>query len=142
MNRPGTHGMDLKDVMKELLTELGRVAKTDAVVGTVRDAGKAKILPLSKVSVGFGTALAGIGGKAKRGSEESDAGAEAGGAGGAVVVEPRAFVVIGEDGEPHMLALQPGKQAIVRRGIEILPERSVEALAGASRPELGPRKDG
>src|SRR5262245_59828095 len=129
--------MDLKNVMKELLTELGRVAKTDAVVGTVRDAGKAKVLPLSKVSVGFGTALGGIGGKAKRGSEESDAGAEVGGAGGAVVVEPRAFVVVGEDGEPHMLALQPGKPAIIRRGIEILPEHRFDALpAAATPPEL------
>jgi len=130
-------------VMKELLTELGKVAKTDAVVGTVRDAGKAKVLPLSKVSVGFGTALGGIGGKAKRGTEESDAGAEAGGAGGAIVIEPRAFVVVGEDGEPHMLALQPGKAAVVRRGIEILPERRFEALpSSATPPELGPRKDG
>ena len=112
--------MDLKDVMKELLTELGKVAKTDAVVGTVRDAGKAK-----------------------RGTEESDAGAEAGGAGGAIVIEPRAFVVVGEDGEPHMLALQPGKAAVVRRGIEILPERRFEALpSSATPPELGPRKDG
>lgn len=134
--------MDLKNVMKELLSELGRVAKTDAVVGTVRDAGKAKVLPLSKVSVGFGTALGAVGGKAKRGGEESDAGAEAGGAGGAVVVEPRAFVVIGDDGEPHMLALQPGKQAVIRRGVEILPERNLEALAGPRAPELGPRKDG
>jgi uncharacterized spore protein YtfJ len=134
--------MDLKNVMKELLSELGRVAQADAVVGKVRDAGSAKVLPLSKVSVGFGTALGGIGGKAKRGSEESDAGAEGGGAGGAVVVEPRAFVVIAEDGQPHMLALKPGKAPVVRRGVEIVPERRTEALLGGASPELGPRKDG
>ncbi len=135
--------MDLKDLMQELLEELGKVAKADAVVGGVRDAGKAKILPLSKVSIGFGTAIGSLDGKAKRGAEESDAGAQAGGAGGAVVVEPRAFVVVGEDGTPHMLALANGKQAVVRRGVKILPPPESEpapALGGVHAPRLGDGK--
>src|SRR5215207_5394868 len=107
--------------MQELLEELGKVAKADAVVGGVRDAGKAKVLPLAKVSIGFGTAIGTLDGKARNGAGESGAGAQAGGAGGAVVVEPRAFVVVGEDGMPHMLALANGKQAVVRRGVRILP---------------------
>jgi uncharacterized spore protein YtfJ len=114
--------MDLKGLMKELLSELGKISQSDAVVGTVRDAGKAKILPLSKISIGFGTAIGDVGGNAKRGQSQSDAGADAGGAGGAIVVEPRAFVVVGEDGVPHMLALHQGKTAVVRRGVEILPD--------------------
>lgn len=135
--------VDLKDLMQELLEELSKVAKADAVVGGVRDAGKAKILPLSKVSIGFGTAIGSLDGKAKRGGEESDAGAQAGGAGGAVVVEPRAFVVVGEDGTPHMLALANGKQAVVRRGVKILPPPEPEptpALGGAQAPRLGDGK--
>ena len=123
--------------MQELLDELGKVAKADAVVGKVRDAGKAKILPLSKISVGFGTAVGSLDGKAK----ESDAGAQAGGAGGAVVIEPRAFVVVGEDGVPHMLALANGKQAVVRRGVKILPSAEpAPALNGAEAPRLGDGK--
>ena len=52
------------------------------------------------------------------------------------MVEPRAFVVVGEDGLVHMLALKHGKSAVVRRGIEILPEhyehlRLGEEAAGA-----------
>ncbi|HEY3252402.1 MAG TPA: hypothetical protein VGJ91_00585, partial [Polyangiaceae bacterium] len=82
--------MDLKDLMGELLGELGRVSKADGVVGTVRDAGQAKVLPLSKISIAFGTAIGDVGGTTKRGNEERDADAEAGGAGGAIVVEPRA----------------------------------------------------
>ena len=127
--------------MGELLSELGRIAKMDAVVGEVRDAGKAKVLPLSRVSLGFGTAVADVGGKTER---AGDAGAQGGGAGGALVVEPRAFVVVGEDGVPHLLALEPGKSAVVRRGIEILPERPasprVEGFEAA--PRLGPGKPG
>lgn len=133
--------MDLKHLVQELLEELGKVAKADAVVGGVRDAGKAKILPLSKVSIGFGTAIGSLDGKSKRGGEESDAGAQAGGAGGAVVVEPRAFVVVGEDGTPHMLALAHGKQAVVRRGVKILPNSEPEpSLGGVEAPRLGDGK--
>lgn len=127
--------------MQELLDELGKVAKADSVVGGVRDAGKAKVLPLAKISIGFGTAVGSLDGKAKTGADESGAGAQAGGAGGAVVVEPRAFVVVGEDGVPHMLALAGGKQAVVRRGVKILPTAEPKpALSGAETPRLGDGK--
>jgi uncharacterized spore protein YtfJ len=133
--------VDLKHLVQELLEELGKIAKADAVVGGVRDAGTSKILPLAKISVGFGTAMGSLDGKAKRGDEHSDAGAQAGGAGGAIVIEPRAFVVVGEDGVPHMLALQNGKQAVVRRGVKILPpSEPPPALNGAAAPRLGDGK--
>ncbi len=128
-------------MVQELLSELGKVAKADAVVGSVRDAGKAKVLPLAKISIGFGTAIGNLGGKSKVGGDESGADAQAGGAGGAVVVEPRAFVVVGEDGTPHMLALANGKQAVVRRGVKILPSSDpAPALNGAETPRLGDGK--
>ena len=131
--------MDLKGLMTELLGELGRVAKADGVVGTVRDAGQAKVLPLSKISIAFGTAIGDVGGTSKRGNDEKDAGAEVGGAGGAIVVEPRAFVVVGEDGVPHMLALHRGKTAVVRRGVEILSSSTgADALPSAATSRLGP----
>ena len=59
-------------------------------MGTVRDAGKAKVVPLSKVSIAFGAGLAGAGGKAEKEGGGSDAGLEGGGAGGAILVEPKA----------------------------------------------------
>ena len=127
--------MDLNKLVKGLLSELGKVSKSDAVVGQVRDAGRAKVVPLSRVSIGFGTGVVGLDGKAKG----SDAGVEGGGAGGAIMVEPRAFVVVGEDGVPHMLALKRGKHAVMRRGIEILPkEEAAPELGGAApAPKLG-----
>ena len=132
--------MDLKSLMSELLGELGRVSKADGVVGTVRDAGSAKVLPLSKISIAFGTAIGDVGGTAKRGNDERDADAEAGGAGGAIVVEPRAFVVVGEDGVPHLLALHRGK-AVVRRGIEIFPAAGdPEALPPTAARQLESEK--
>jgi uncharacterized spore protein YtfJ len=121
--------MDLSNLLKELLGELGKVSKADAVVGVVRDAGRAKVLPLSKVSIGFGTATGGIGGKAGRAGDSGDADATAGGAGGAVMIEPRAFVVVGEDGVPHLLALNNGKTAVLRSGVAILPNGQLAAPA-------------
>ena len=113
--------MEVKNLIKGLMDELNKVSKSDAVVGGVRDAGKAKVVPLSRVSIGFGVGLGGMGGKTGKPTPGGGK-AEAGGAGGAIVVEPRAFVVVGEDGLVHMLALNQGKHAVVRRGIEILPE--------------------
>jgi uncharacterized spore protein YtfJ len=123
--------MDLKELVTELLSELGKVSRSDGVVGAVRDAGKAKILPLSKVSIGFGTATGELGGQAQRDGQQGDARASGGGAGGAVVVEPKAFVVVGEDGVPHLLALERGKTAVVRRGVEILPSANAPSLSSA-----------
>ena len=135
--------MELDDLVKGLLAEVSRVAKSDAVVGQVRDAGDAKVLPLSKVSIGFGAATIGLDGKAKRDALKGDAGVEGGGVGGAMTVEPKAFVVVGQDGVPHMLALKRGKKAVLRRGLEILPRGEVDALAsdGPKALAAGESKD-
>lgn len=132
--------MDLNDLVKGLLSELNKVSKSDAVVGTVRDAGKAKVVPLSKVSIAFGAGLAGAGGKAEKDGGGSDAGLEGGGAGGALLVEPKAFVVVGEDGVPHMLALNKGKHAVLRKGLEILPETGAQLAAAVTAPKLADGK--
>jgi uncharacterized spore protein YtfJ len=128
--------MELKNLVKNLLLEINKISKSEAVVGGVRDAGKAKVMPLSRISVGFGTAIGGAGGKRLREAGEGDAEGEGGGAGGALKVEPRAFVVVGEDGVPHMLALKRG-HAVVRRGIELTKETDEPArLSGGSVPKL------
>jgi uncharacterized spore protein YtfJ len=132
--------MDLNDLVKGLLSELNKVSKSDAVVGTVRDAGKAKVLPLSKVSIGFGSGVAEIGGKSQAQNGAGDVGAQGGGVGGALTVEPKAFVIVGEDGVPRMLALKRGR-ALVRQGVEILPDgRTKPALGEAKVPKLAGKK--
>ena len=113
--------MELRNLVKNLLGEINKISKSDAVVGGVRDAGRAKVMPLSKVSVAFGTAVGGAGGKRAKDTGTGDAEGEGGGAGGALRVEPKAFVVVGEDGVPHMLAIKRG-HAVVRRGIELTKE--------------------
>jgi len=135
--------MDLKELVTELLSELGKVSKSDAVVGTVRDAGKAKVLPLSRIRLGFGAALGEADGKARLSGEDQDAGGALGGAGGAIVIEPKAFVVVGEDGVPHLLALEGGKHGVLRRGVEILPQKAEAPALDPSKasPRLGSGSD-
>jgi uncharacterized spore protein YtfJ len=126
--------MLLNDLVKGLLGELGKITKSEVVVGNVRDAGQAKVLPLCRVSIGFGTAGADAGGKHERTESKRNAGLEGGGAGGALVVEPKAFVVVGPDGVPQMYALHRGKSAVKRRGLEVSQleptEASPKKLAG------------
>jgi len=80
------------------------VAKADAVVGGVRDAGKAQSLALAKISIGFGTASAASTARPNAATEESDAALRP-----AALVAPswssRGLRGRGEDGTPHMLAL-------------------------------------
>jgi uncharacterized spore protein YtfJ len=132
--------MELKNLVKNLLGEINKISKSDVVVGGVRDAGKAKVMPLSRISVGFGTAIGGAGGKRGKEAGDGDAEGEGGGAGGALRVEPRAFVVVGEDGVPHMLAIKRG-HAVVRRGIELTKEsEELAKLVGGDTPKLGTGK--
>jgi uncharacterized spore protein YtfJ len=129
--------MALNDLIKGMLAEIGKVAQSSTVVGKVRDAGGTKVVPLSKVSVAFGTGVAGLDGKRSAGDGDSDAGMQGSGAGGALVVEPRAFVVVDENGVSHMLALK-GKRAELRHGVEIgaaaLPE--AESTTRGPAPQL------
>jgi uncharacterized spore protein YtfJ len=128
--------MPLDDLVKGLLGELAAISKSDAVAGKVRDAGKAKVLPLSKISIGFGSG-AGAGASRARGDAKSDASLNGGAVVGALTVEPRAFVVVGEDGVPHMLALKKGKTAVMRRGLQITPQQVAPALpAEPAAPRL------
>jgi uncharacterized spore protein YtfJ len=108
----------LNDLVKGLLSELAKVSNTDSVVGEVRDAGRAKVVPLCKVTVGFGTVAGEVGGSA---GEDGKGGAfDAGAAAGAFTIEPQAFVVVGEDGIPHMLAVKKGKEAVLRKGVSLI----------------------
>lgn len=115
--------MELDDLVAGLLEDLHRISKSDAIAGKVRDAGDVKVLPLSRIAIGFGSGSLGADGKADRERVKGDAGFEGGGVMGVVSVQPKAFVVVGKDGVPHMLALKGGKKgAVLRRGLELTPK--------------------
>jgi hypothetical protein len=98
-------------------------------------------MPLCRVSIGFGTGAGELGGKHTTEEKLRKAGLEGGGAGGALTVEPKAFVVVGPDGIPHMLVLN-GRKTVVRRGVDLLqdgtlrPDPPAVAVSGKRSAEL------
>jgi len=90
--------MDITNMIKNLLAELREMIKTETVVGEPIEAGDSVVIPVSKVSVGFG----GGGGGSK--ADEKAAGGEGSGIGGGASIEPVAFIVITE-GKAQLLTL-------------------------------------
>lgn len=109
--------MAVNELVKELLEQLERLSSTGAITGKVRKAGDTLVLPLTHIGIGFGAA---IGDAEGRGDSSQDGGLDGAGAGGAAAVEPRAFVVVGPDGQCEMLALRRRKGAVSRKGIRLL----------------------
>jgi len=109
--------MAVNDLVKDLLEQLERLSNTGAVTGKVRKAGDTLVLPLTHVGIGFGAA---IGEAQGSGEKDQKGGMDGAGAGGAAAVEPRAFVVVGPDGQCEMLALRRRKGALARKGIRLL----------------------
>ncbi|MCM1986687.1 MULTISPECIES: GerW family sporulation protein [Methanococcoides] len=83
--------MGLEDVMKEVTSELERLVSAKTVVGEPVIAGDKTILPITKVSFGFGSG----GGEGSKDGGESGFG---GGGGGGAKIEPVAFLVISDEG--------------------------------------------
>ncbi|MBT3216523.1 MAG: sporulation protein [Candidatus Marinimicrobia bacterium] len=79
--------MDITNLIKNTLNEIQDLMLTRTVVGDPIEAGDHTVIPVSKVTFGFG----GGGGESK----ETDAGQ---GVGGGWSIEPVGFVIIGPDG--------------------------------------------
>ena len=79
--------MVIEELVKTVLSELREISKTETVVGEPITMGKVVIVPVSKVSVGFGVG----GGKrdAKNGQGEAT--------GGGMSIEPVAFFVVRDE---------------------------------------------
>lgn len=108
--------MELKNLLENLMGELEKVAQTQNLVGKKPlKLGNTSMVPLCRLTMGFGTAASDASGK----STERDGALEGAGAGGALSVEPRAFVVVGKDGIPQLLSLRKGKHIVLQRAIEL-----------------------
>ena len=90
------------------------------------------MVPLLSVTIGFGAAATDLAGAGDRRGGHIDGG----GAGGTMVVTPRAFVVLGADGVPQLIALKDGKAGVVQPAIEL------SADGAAPRKLPGPEGSG
>ena len=107
--------MELKTLLDDLMLELQKVSRTSTLVGKPFTLGKTQLIPLCRLTMGFGSGTTDATGS----YVGRDGTIEGAGAGGALAVEPRAFVVIGPDGVPQMLSMRRGKRAVLQHAIEV-----------------------
>jgi len=106
------------EIIGKLMEELRTVAKTETILGKEFQAGDFTLIPVSKISLGFGAG----GGK---GTEDKKAG-EGGGGGGGVCVTPIAFIAI-KGGEITFHGIKKG--GCLDAFFEQLPELAEKILA-------------
>jgi uncharacterized spore protein YtfJ len=99
--------MNLDTLASVLLDKLKGIAQTDTVVGQPIQAEGVTLIPVSRVSVGFG-----LGGASGKG--------EASGSGGGLTVEPVAFVVV--QGEEVKIVSLTRDKDVIGKALDLVPE--------------------
>ncbi len=99
--------------MQTLLERLRDLVQTETVIGKPIEAGGVIIIPVSRISVGFGAG----GNMNTQGTPAG--GLKGGGGGGGVRVEPLGFVVV-SDGKAEVLPMKPDEPAI-NKIVDMLP---------------------
>lgn len=102
--------MDISQVVKVVMEQIKETVRSETVVGTPVQAEEAVIIPVSRVTFGFG-----VGGGENTDSTKRGGTATAGGAS----VEPVAFVVVSK-GKAQLLPLK-SREATLTRIIDLIP---------------------
>ena len=119
--------MVIETLVKTVLSELKQITQTETVVGDPITAGGVTVIPVSKVSVGFGIG----GGKAQEKNREGE------GTGGGVMIEPVAFIVI-RGGKVELLSMRTENLAL-GQVIDLIPE-VIQKIKGIQERKSGPSK--
>ena len=97
----------LESLVQRVLGELHHIVRTQTVVGEPVSAGPVTLIPVSKISMGFGAG----GGEGKQHA----------GTGGGASVEPIGFIVVHEDGKVEMMTLKE-KEVSWGQLVEMVPD--------------------
>jgi len=88
-------------ILQTIVGELRAIARSETIVGAPVTSGARTVIPISKVSVGFGAG----GGEGSKADKSAGFG---GGGGGGVLIEPAAFLVMDTDRVYLLSARKPG----------------------------------
>jgi len=91
----------VSEILKDIVGELKDIASSQTIIGEAISVGEKTVIPVVKISVGFG---AGGG----QGESPEKGGGFGGGGGGAARIEPAAFIIMDGD-KVQMLSAKPGK---------------------------------
>ena len=118
--------MIVSEILKQLGEDLKNFASSDIVFGEPIELEGAKIVPMCKLSVGYGG-----GGGEGEGKNEKSGGGEGygGGAGGGVKMEPVA-VIVAKDGEVSV-AKVGGKESKLKSLIDLIPD-ALDKIKGST----------
>lgn len=124
--------MDLNELLNGLMADMRKVSDTASMIGEPVKVGTSHMVPLLGVTIGFGTAATDLSGRVDR----SGGRIEGSGAGGTMVVTPKAFVVIDADGIPQLIALKDGKYGAVAKAIVLERAQPAPAIPENEAPKL------
>ncbi len=106
------------DLMKETMDHIHAMVDVNTIVGEPIVAGEVTLIPVSRVSAGFGCGGADFGSSIKPEKESAMGG---GGGGAGVNIDPIAFVVVRGD-TVRILPLLPPADGVVGRVVDMVPE--------------------
>lgn len=120
--------MGVEETIKEIAGELERIATIKTVVGEPILASGKTIIPISRISMGFGAG----GGEGKKNSESG----YGGGGGAGAKIEPVAFIVISEE-ETKIFRIS--EKSDMGKLLEVIPDVLPE-VAGKLKAAMGRHK--
>ena len=121
--------MIIQDVLKQFGEDLKQYARTEAIFGDPIEVQGSTIVPVCRMSVGYGG-----GGGEGEGQDEKKGGGKGvgGGAGGGIKIEPAALIVA-KDGDVSVVAIG-AKESKLSSLIEMIPE-AVEKFISKDKEE-------
>lgn len=120
---------NVMELLQGIIGELKVVAKSETVVGQPVTAGQRTVIPVTRISVGFG-AGGGEDGKPDQGHRFG------GGGGGGAVIDPVAFLVL-EDEKVSLLLTK--KHSTIDKIVDVAPEivSAIKKLASKAKGDEG-----
>jgi len=125
--------MGVEETIKEIASELEKIATTKTVVGDPITAAGKTIIPVSKITMGFGAG----GGEGKK---EGESGYGGGGGAGAKI-EPVAFIMLSEDDAKIFRISEKGDVGSILSSLqEVVPDilEKIRGKTGKHKKEEGP----
>lgn len=121
--------MQIDDLVKNVLSQMQQIVKTETVVGDPIQVQDVSLIPVSRVSFGFGAA----GGQSKKEDQNGE------GTGGGLLIEPIAFIVIREDKVDLMMLKE--ESSGMGKVIDLIPQ-VVDKVKGMKDKKTGAKSDG
>ena len=108
----------VSELMAETIQKIKEAVDANTVVGQPITAGEVTIIPVSRISLGFGTGGSEFGGKAPKNLGENPFG---GGGGAGVNIAPVAFLVVNKD-HVRLLPVAAPPAGVADKVVDMVPE--------------------